>query len=93
MATVWVRHMAGQCRNGAERDRGKLYHAVVADRDPATTSQRALCGKTPGRRSNGWSEWSAPSVTCERCRVKWIEMMRTKGVVLRGGEPKPSVSP
>ena len=52
--------MTGSRANGAEADGGRLYHAVPAK------SQRALCGATPGRRSD-WSTAPGERVTCTRC--------------------------
>lgn len=57
------RRMTGMCRTGAERDGGRLWHAV--DGRPAW--QPAACGAQPGRRGNGWSEQAGERVTCPRC--------------------------
>jgi hypothetical protein len=56
----------GRCANGAERDKGHIYHAV---RKGGWT---ALCGAEPGRTSAGWSHWNDPeqAVTCPRCKKK-----------------------
>lgn len=66
--------MTGRCRNGFERDGGRLYHAVQADlpatpQDPVHLDgwRAALCGATPGRRGNGWSTYEGDTVTCPRC--------------------------
>ena len=58
------KRLAGTCRNGAERDRGQVYHAV----EQATVHGRALCGALPGRRSGGWVAGESATVTCARCR-------------------------
>jgi hypothetical protein len=61
-------YLTGRCANGAERDAGRLIHAVP---DGTWT---ALGGIEPGRRSAGWSmnrdceNFTAP--TCPRCRRK-----------------------
>lgn len=60
-----VQSLGGRCRNGAERDRGRLFHAVPIG------SYQALCGAEPGRTSVGWSDWGRwERVTCSRCRKK-----------------------
>jgi hypothetical protein len=54
-------YLLGRCANGAERDKGKLVHAVP-------DSGVALCGATYGSRSAGWSrEEDGQMVTCPRC--------------------------
>ncbi len=55
--------LAGRCFNGAERDSGRVYHAVAA----ASAFGRALCGAQPGLRSNGWVHAPEGAVTCPRC--------------------------
>lgn len=57
--------LAGRCANGAERDRGSIWHAV------ARGSAHAVCGKTYGRHSGGWCEaQNNEAVTCPRCLKK-----------------------
>lgn len=59
------RVLTGRCANGNERDRGAIIHAVEG--------WKALCGREPGRRSAGWSEWERhelSAVNCPRCRKK-----------------------
>lgn len=73
-ARLFIRCMAGSCRNGAERDKGSLYHAVVSESDPSCTAIPALCGRRPGIRSAGWSRASAPGVTCPKCQKKAAEL-------------------
>lgn len=58
------RKLAGRCANGAERDRGVIYHAVERGQ------WAALCGREPGRTSAGWSDWKGSAVTCPRCLKK-----------------------
>ena len=58
------RRLAGRCSNGAERDGGELYHAVVQG------ASRALCNAYPGRQSAGWSEHIGDAVNCPRCLAK-----------------------
>jgi hypothetical protein len=60
-------YMLGSCRNGAERDKGTMIHAVGG--------WKALCGKQPGRRSAGWQmfpDYLKPlsDVNCPRCKAK-----------------------
>jgi hypothetical protein len=83
---LFVRCMAGSCRNGFERDSGRLYHAVVCDADPSYSAVPALCGRRPGRRSAGWSQASAPGVTCPRCQKKAAEVRDVpRGTVATNG--------
>ncbi len=58
------RRLAGQCLTGAERDGGRIYHAVPTGPEP--TFERAVCGAKPGRLSAGWSD-VGEAVTCPRC--------------------------
>lgn len=60
--------LAGRCRNGAERDSGKLWHAVPKGEVYGV----ALCGAKPGRTSVGWSSWCPDDVqiTCNKCLRK-----------------------
>lgn len=59
--------LTGRCANGAERDSGRLYHAVPDD------GYIALCGAKPGRRSAGWSSHLGTEVTCRRCLRKLMK--------------------
>lgn len=61
MTSILAIQLAGRCRNGAERDHGRLYHALPED------GYVALCGAKPGRRSVGWSSHTGTEVTCPRC--------------------------
>jgi len=64
-----VRHLAGRCANGAERDSGTLFHALPIEN--GQVRGRALCGAAPRRRSVGWSEWGhGAAVTCPKCLKK-----------------------
>lgn len=62
--TLEFRMMMGRCADGAERDSGRLYHALPEGQ------WTAACGAKPGRRSAGWSVHKGESVTCKRCRAK-----------------------
>jgi DNA-directed RNA polymerase subunit RPC12/RpoP len=64
--------LTGRCANGAERDRGKLYHAVAYHEGLlyGYYGHPAVCGAKPGRRSNGWSDCKGRDVTCPRCAKK-----------------------
>jgi len=61
------RYMLGRLANGAERDCGRLWHAVPQN------SNRAACGAKPGRRSVGWGPFdlsdipAGQPITCPRC--------------------------
>lgn len=69
--TYFPRVMAGSCRTATDKS-GQLYHAVHTDEFPSYDA--ALCGKTPGRKGNGWSDWKAPRVTCPKCLAKLEEV-------------------
>lgn len=71
----YVRTMIGRCATGAQRDAGKLRHAVGSPADPCW--DRALCGARPGLRGNGWSTLDTRDVSCPRCQRK-IDAMRQK---------------
>lgn len=56
-----ITHLAGAARSGADKT-GYITHVVI--------NGRALCGKVPGRRSAGWSEYDDQAVTCPICARK-----------------------
>jgi hypothetical protein len=61
--------LAGRCANGNERGKGAVVHLVEC-RDPQygiNDYAKALCGKTHGPRSAGWSMDAGPTVTCPKC--------------------------
>ena len=60
--------MAGSCRNGDERDKGRKSHAVQRN------SARAICGAQPGPHSVGWSSYLDDKVTCPRCATKLAKL-------------------
>lgn len=60
--------LAGRCANGAERDGGRIYHAVALVGE-CSLGGVALCGKTYGRKSAGFV-WETAPVTCPRCKKK-----------------------
>ena len=62
-------YLTGRCANGAERDKGRIVHAVV--------NWRALCGRKPGRTSAGWTTYEQPAVTCPRCISKLAALSPT----------------
>ena len=66
MIDIRPSRLAGRCSSGAERDRGKLTHAVPVD------ERKALCGARPGRQSAGWAFVEGP-VTCKRCLPKVLD--------------------
>ena len=53
-------YLLGRLANGAERDKGRLIHAVPP-RGPA------LCGADYGRMSIGWQSAENAEITCSRC--------------------------
>lgn len=74
---VYARHLIGRCRSGAD-SAGTLVHALPAvDPQPGywtTMSSTALCGRTYGRRSAGWSGYADSAVTCPRCLRKMAQL-------------------
>lgn len=62
--------LAGRCRNGAERDRGRLVHIVARPAGIYPLFGPALCGARPGRLSSGWDEVDATDAVCPRCAKK-----------------------
>jgi hypothetical protein len=60
---VYARHLAGRCRTGSD-SKGALAHAVPVG------EYTALCGRTYGRRSAGWSDYYDRALTCPRCLRK-----------------------
>lgn len=68
MMRIDILTKAGTCRNGFERDSGRVSHAVPRD------EIKALCGTEPGRTSVGWSAYASDKVTCPRCLAKMTKM-------------------
>lgn len=64
--------MAGPLRNGAERGKGSVFHAVEVPegREYAGDGGRALCGRAPAIM---WSTEEGDVVTCPRCLGKLEE--------------------
>jgi hypothetical protein len=66
--------LAGRCTNGHERGRGSIVHAVpISAREKSLgidNYAQALCGKTHGPRSAGWSSRPGAQLTCPRCRAR-----------------------
>ena len=63
--------LAGRCANGFERGKGAVVHSVLASENEIrfgiNSYTRALCGKTHGSRSAGWSIRREAEVNCPRC--------------------------
>lgn len=57
--TARITHLIGRCRSGADST-GTVTHIVEG--------WRALCGKEPGPRSVGWSEYNDAELTCPKCK-------------------------
>lgn len=57
--TFRITHLAGQCRSGSD-SRGYVTHLVIG--------WKAACGKEPGKRSAGWSEYNDHEITCPKCK-------------------------
>lgn len=62
-------YLAGRGRSGSDST-GTLFHALPEGSE--LTCRTALCGKKPGRLSNGWAAaWrDGESVTCPKCLNK-----------------------
>ena len=63
----YAMHLTGACRSGSDKT-STLTHAV----DAATGD--AVCGRTYGRHSAGWSDRLDDAVTCPRCLRKLAKM-------------------
>lgn len=70
-------YATGRCRSGIETG-GTLYHAVPTtihnDYEYVSGWGKSLCGYTPGKKSNGWSDYRHGEVTCPKC-TKRLEKM------------------
>lgn len=66
--TFNIFYLAGRCIDGAERDGGTLFHAVL-------NNGKSLCGKIPGKRSAGWFEGHLlpQPITCAICLKRAIK--------------------
>lgn len=64
---VYAQRLMGSCRTGSDSS-GDLFHAVPEQ------SSVALCGRTYGRRSAGWSSVIGDAVTCPKCLRKMQRM-------------------
>ena len=63
------RYKTGRCANGAEKDRGQIFHLVDSE------TGIALCGTRPGRLS-GWADVAETEIgdgrsVCSRCYRKY----------------------
>ena len=58
---IRVTHLAGRCRSGNDQT-GYISHVLVTG--------KALCGKAPGKKSAGWSEYNDTAPTCNKCTTK-----------------------
>jgi hypothetical protein len=61
----YITHLAGRCRSGSDQT-GYITHAVA--------NFVALCGKRPGKRSAGWSEYQDKEITCPKCKQLAAEL-------------------
>ena len=67
-----INRLTGRLRNGAERDGGTLWHAILLS-DDGKAGHKAVCGATPGPRSVGWGMYPRrEGVTCTRCIAKLL---------------------
>lgn len=60
---VHAARLAGMSRTGSD-SAGTVYHALPLGQ------YTAVCGKTYGRKSAGWSEYYGRAVTCPKCIKK-----------------------
>ena len=72
--------LAGRCANGNERGRGGVVHAVGAREVEVFGGgkaleipdySKALCGKTHGAQSAGWSIASERDINCPVCLTNY----------------------
>ncbi len=69
-------YLSGRCANGAQRDTGRLYHAVL---DTFNPWGKALCGAKPGKRSGcGFVQQPEQQITCPRCLKKLTSIQKEK---------------
>jgi hypothetical protein len=78
MAAYEPRIMAGSCRTATDKQ-GQWAHAVDVN---GWGWEKALCGKAPGIRGNGWSEWTPPAITCPKCLAKLAKQATENGAKL-----------
>ena len=71
---VHAARLAGASRTGSDRA-GTVFHAL-----PVGT-YKAVCGKTYGKRSAGWSEYYGRAVTCPACLRKLAKMGEAVDVI------------
>ncbi len=64
---VRAARLAGASRTGIDKA-GTVYHALPVGQ------HTAVCGKTYGRRSSGWSEYYGTVVTCPACLRKLAKL-------------------
>lgn len=64
---VHAARLAGRARTGSD-SAGTVHHALPIGK------YVAVCGKTYGRRSAGWSEYYGTVVTCSACLRKLAQM-------------------
>ena len=68
-SNVYSRRKSGRAFNGAHRDAGWITHAVPNE-DSHFSYETALCGTSPGVRSNGWGYIEKFPITCKKCLDK-----------------------
>lgn len=73
---------AGRLRNGLEKGKGKVVHAVETTRD-FLYMEASLCGQMP---SVHWSQRKLEDVTCPKCLKKLQENADEKKFVLDSGK-------
>jgi hypothetical protein len=83
--------MTGSCRNGAEKDGGRVVHLIGRKSWETATSSismvSAACGSKPKRNSAGWEAMTAATpVTCEKClQVAALADAETPSVTVEAG--------
>ena len=74
---VHAARLAGRCRTGSD-GAGSVHHALPVG------EWTALCGRTYGKLSAGWSDYYGKTVTCEACLRKMAQLaVAGEEVVLR----------
>jgi hypothetical protein len=66
---MFYTYLSGRGANGNQGDRGVQIHAIRGEASYPNFAT-AICGATPGKRSEGWSEYRADAPTCPKCAKK-----------------------
>jgi len=62
--------LTGRGRNGAQRDAGLVVHLIENPNRRWPIFGKSLCGRKPGKTSNGWDADGNKQATCKACLKK-----------------------